>query len=130
MTREDVRTMIRALRDLDRMAGHQPFADLVAREFGRRPAPGKRCTGCFGPLDGWIASGRHQVVFCNLCTPFEEAMAYLSGLNGPAPSGREQAEAWVASCEDDLANAKAELKDAKQQLDALIREDTAQEKTA
>ena len=116
MKREDVRTMIRALRDLDRMAGHQPFADLVAREFANRSAPGRRCPGCLGPLDGWIAGGHHQVVFCNLCTSFEDAMAHLSSLMGPRPSERERAEQYLASCKDDLANAKAELQYAKEQL--------------
>jgi hypothetical protein len=111
--------MVRALRDLDRMAGHQPFADLVAREFAARPAPGRRCSGCAGPLDGWIAAGRHQVVFCKLCTSFDEAMAYLSDLNGPLPSERDRAESYVRDAEAELSEAKSELRDAKKRLKAL-----------
>lgn len=80
MKREDLRAMIRALRDLDRANGHQPFADLVGREFKRRPAPGPRCPACRGPLDGWIMGGRHQVIWCKLCTTFEQANAHLSEL--------------------------------------------------
>jgi hypothetical protein len=116
VSREDVRVMVRALRDLDRMAGHQPFADLVAREFASRRAPGRRCPGCFGPLDGWVMAGRHQVVFCNLCTTFDEAMAYLNELNGPPPSEREQAERYVESCREDVESAKADLEYAEERL--------------
>lgn len=116
MRREEVRTMIRALRDLDRMAGHQPFADMVAKAFANRSAPGQKCPSCGGPLGGWIAVGRTQVVFCNLCTSFEEASAHLSSLLGPVPSKREQAEETVAFYEDELASAKADVRDAKRRL--------------
>lgn len=79
MRREDIRLMVAALRDLDRF-NHQPFADLVGREFARRPAPEKRCPHCGGPIDGWLMIGAFQVVYCRLCTSFEEAYAHAADL--------------------------------------------------
>lgn len=78
MKREDIRSMIKALRDLDRMDGHQPFAEIVATAFKQRPAPSRRCPNCHGPLNGWMAGGNRYVIWCQLCTTFEEASAYLS----------------------------------------------------
>jgi transposase len=83
--RDDVRTLVRALRDLDRMDGHQPFVEIVQREFKNRSEPSRRCPNCRGPLDGWMMSGRTQVVWCQICTTFDEASAHLSSIIGPAP---------------------------------------------
>ena len=79
MEREDLRTLIRALRDLDRW-NHQPLADLVAREFAQRPMPSKRCPSCRGPLTGWMAGSGVQVIYCRICTSFDEASAFLAQL--------------------------------------------------
>jgi hypothetical protein len=94
--RDDVRTLVRALRDLDLdhgRTGHQPFAELVAAAFKNRPAPSQRCPNCRGPLDGWMMSGRTQVVWCQLCTTFDEASAHLSSIVGPPP---KQPRRWDA----------------------------------
>jgi hypothetical protein len=77
--------MVGALRDLDRMDGHQPFAEMVAREFKQRPAPSRKCPNCGGPIDGWMAGWGGQVVWCSFCTTFEEASAHLSKMAGPPP---------------------------------------------